>query len=236
MTHHSTIPLLLLLATACGEKKADDKPRDAPAASAEQTVTVAGVVSLDAVVGGAEVLVFKALADAKTEELAAKATSDASGAFTVSLPAGAVALETDTLITMSRSFDEGGKKTVLWSHATDLTASVTSNLNVLASIAYEIAVLEADFTKIPEAAQKVASAFGVDAALEKLAPDAPRLVHAAASITAEAAATALTVMSYHKLLAADLRDGSLDGKAAAEPLAAEVEGSYERLVAALLAD
>jgi hypothetical protein len=236
MTQRSTISLLLFLAAACGEKKADDKPKDAPAAPAEQAVTVAGIVSLDTVVGGAEVLVFKALAEAKTEELAAKATSDAAGAFSVSLPAGTVALESDMLITMSRSFAQDGKKTVLWSHATDLTASVTSNLNVLASIAYEIAILEADFSKIPEAAQKVASAFGVDPALEKLAPDDPVLVRAAAAITAEAAAAALTVMTYHKLLAADLQDGSLDGKREAEPLAAEVVGSYERLVAALLAD
>jgi len=211
--------------TACGGKdKATSQADDAPVRTA-----VAGTISLESGIPSSETFVLRVTTGADAT-IIATAPADADGRFSVPVP-GALAVPLDEpLVVMSRTKDAAGLELILWSFATSPQAEAPGSLNVLSSVAYEVAVLENDLAKGAEAMRRTAALFGVDAALEQLDPKEPKLTRLGKLVTTASAKLAVKVSVVHKAMARDVKDGTLDGLEAGTAVVLAKDGAYALLL------
>jgi hypothetical protein len=138
------------------------------------------------------------------------------------------------LITMG-SIKESEKSNLIWSYLKANSVSETSNLNVLASIAYEVGVLENDLMKVYEANDRIADAFGLAGEarrLELLSPKNEMLQRLGKIVNLVAKDTPANIGQVHQAIAKDILDGALDGKEGS----ANISFITEELYAAMLVE
>ncbi len=229
--------------SACGGTVGTTEPAaatsTAPAAQPKgEDLVIAGKLSLETGIDAAHVFIFTVTEKASTAALAVDVVSAADGTYTATIRSGTLAIDASRpLITMSKkALADGSGDDVLWSYVLPSASRVTSNLNSLTSIAYEVAVLEQDLAASASVAARVATVFGTPAAIETLDPADVKITRLGRVVELVATRLRLKVGALHKTIAADVRDGALDGVASGAP--AEIidrTGVYPHVVEALKA-
>ena len=206
---------LALSFAGCGERKT--KSSESTSSTNDDVMMVSGVLSLETELSGHQVSLFKISTGKETELLLGPLTSEADGTYVFNVDlVGADAIQPGQILITMSSAKDGDKTNMLWSYLKANSVAETSNLNVLASVAYEIGVWESDLSKVFEANDRTADAFGLagDARrLELLDPKNEMLQRLGKIVTLIATESSGDVGSVHKAIAKDILDGALDGKA-----------------------
>ncbi len=228
---------LSLAVMGCGELKTESS--ESTKSTNDDIMVVSGVLSLETELSGHLVSLFKITEGKEIELLLGPLTSEADGSYLFNVPlTGAIAIQTgEVLITMSGATD-GSKTNRLWSYLKANSVAEISNLNVLASVAYEIAVLEDDLKSVFTANDRTADAFGLtgDArSLERLDPKNKMLQRLGKIVTLVATESSANTGLVHKAIAKDILDGTLDGKVGATSTVLINEGLYAAVLVELKA-
>ncbi len=207
---------LSLVAIGCGERKS--RSSESASSTNDDIMVVTGVLSLETELSGHQVSLFKITEGKETELLLGPLMSETDGTYIFNVPlTGSVAIqEGEVLITMSGAKD-GAKTNMLWSYLKANGVAETSNLNVLASIAYEIGVWEDDLKSVFTANDRTADAFGLTGdtrRLELLDPKNELVQRLGKIVSLVAKESAASTGQVHKSIANDILDGTLDGIAA----------------------
>jgi len=212
---------------ACGERKTKSAESTS---SSEEIMTISGVLSLDTELSDHLISLFRVKEGKEIESLLEPVNTLPDGSYSFEVPLnGALAiLQNEVLITMSKH-TEGSKAVMLWSYLKASSAEETSNLNVLASIAYEIGVLKNDLKAVYDASELTADAFGLTGearAIERLDPKNGMLTRLGKIVSLIASESSAKVSEVHIAIASDLLDGVLDGKNQDAPISLVTEDLY----------
>jgi hypothetical protein len=205
---------LAIAIQACGERKSQSS--ESTSSTNDDVMMVSGTLSLETELTGYQVSLFKISEVKDTELLLGPIATEADGTYVFNVDlVGENAVQPGQILITMGSIKESEKSNVIWSYLKANSAAETSNLNVLASIAYEVGVLDNDLSKVFEANDRTADAFGLteDARkLELLSPKNEMLQRLGKIVNLVAKDTPANIGQVHQAIAKDILDGALDGK------------------------